>query len=61
MASSWEETSTNGAKCSRVAPRESPTTSSLVAAMSMEELRLFCQVPTNISLELLDGAAVSIV
>ena len=42
-------------------PRESPITSSLVAAMSVEELRSFCQVPANISLELSDGAAVSTV
>ena len=29
--------------------------------MSVEELRLFCQFPTDIILELLDGATVSIV
>ena len=39
--------------------RESPTASSLIAAMSMEELRFFCQVPADISLKLLDGATVS--
>ena len=47
-----EETST-----SQVGPKkgfglESPTASSLVASMSMEELRSFCRVPNNISLEL---------
>ena len=44
---------------SRGAPRKLPTTSNLVAAMSLEEFRSFCQVPTDISLELLDGAVVS--
>ena len=52
MARGQEETST-----SQVGPRkgsglESPTASSLVASMSMEELRSFCRVPDNISLEL---------
>ena len=32
-----------------------------VAAMSVEELRSFCQVPTDVSLELLDGVVVSTV
>ena len=35
-----------------------PTASSLVAAMSIEDLRSFNQVPVGISLELLDGAVV---
>ena len=35
-----------------------PTTSSLVAAMFVGELRFFCQVLADISLELLDGAVV---
>ena len=43
----------------RGTPQESPTTSSLVAAMSIEELRSFYQVPDDISLKLSDGAAVS--
>ena len=38
-----------------------PTVSSLVAAMSIEELRSLSQVPTSISLELLVGAAVPII
>ena len=45
----------------RGASRESPTTSNLVATMSVEELRFFCQVPAGISLELLEGAIVSTV
>ena len=35
--------------------------SSLVSSMSMEELRSFCQVPDNISLELSDGSTHSTV
>ena len=36
---------------------ESPTTSSLMSSMSMEELRSLCRVLEDISLELLDGLA----
>ena len=36
-----------------------PTASSLVVAMYVEELRLYSQIPTKISLETLDGAATS--
>ena len=61
MARGQEETSTSQAGRRRGTPRESPTASCLVVAMSVEELRSFCQVPTDISLELLDGATVSTV
>ena len=37
------------------------TASNLVAAMSIEELRSFCQVPADISMELLERTAVSTV
>ena len=37
-----------------------PIASSLVAAMSIEDLRSFSQVPIDISLELLDGTAIPI-
>ena len=56
MARGEEVTFTNRAKRRRLAPRESPFASSLVATMSMEELRFFCQVSADISLELLDIA-----
>ena len=36
-------------------PRETPKASSLVAAMSLEELRSFSQIPTIIRLEVLDS------
>ena len=58
MARGEKETSTGRVGCRRGAPQESPTTCNLVATMPMEELRFFCQVPTDISLELLDEVAV---
>ena len=61
MARGQEETSTNQAGCRKGTPRESPTVSSLIAAMSAEELRSFCQVNADISLELSDRVAVSTV
>ena len=61
MVGGQEETSTIRARRKRGTPRESPTTSNLVVVMSIEELRSFCQIPTDISLELSDGAAVSTV
>ena len=55
MMRGQEETSTSQVGCKKGSSRESPIASSLVASMSMEELRSFYQVPNNISLELLDG------
>ena len=45
----------------RGSSRESPSVSSLVASISMEELRSFYRVPNDISLELSDGPTFSIV
>ena len=59
MARCEEDTSTSRAGCRRLGPRES--SSSLIAAMSMEELRFFCQVSADIGLKLSDEAAVSTV
>ena len=59
MARGEEETSTSWVRHRRGATQESPTASILVVAMSVEELRFFCQVPADISLELLDEAIVS--
>ena len=61
MARGQEETSTSQAGHRRGASQESPTANSLVAVMYMEELRFFCQVPTDISMELLDEAPISTV
>ena len=58
MARGQEETSISWVGRRRRTPQQSPTASDLVATMSVEELRSFCQVPTDISLELSDGAAV---
>ena len=61
MVRGQEETSTSRVGRRRGTSRESPTAISLVAAMSVKELRSFCQVPNDISLELLNGAIVSTV
>ena len=54
-----EETSTSQVGRKRRTPRESPTASSLVTAMFAEDLRSFCQVPIDISLELTNEVVVS--
>ena len=51
MVRDHEETSTSQARCKRGTPWEMATISSLVTAMSIEELRSFNQVPANIRLE----------
>ena len=56
-----EEVSSSQAGRQRVTPQETHTASSLVASMSIEELRLYCQVPAEISLEMSNGLATSIV
>ena len=61
MARGYEEVSGSQVGCRRVTPWETPTASSLVVAMSAEELRLYCQVPIEISLEMSDGLATSTV
>ena len=61
MARGYEEVSSSQVMSRRVTPLETPIASSLVTAMSVEELRLYCQVPVEISLEMSDGLATSIV
>ena len=61
MARGEEDTSTSRVGRRRLAPQESPTASSLIAAIFMEELRFFSQIPADIGLELLDRATVSTV
>ena len=61
MARGQKETSTNQVGRKKGTPRKSPTTSSMVVVMSLKELRSFFQILADISLELLDGVAVSIV
>ena len=59
MVRRQEKVSTSQARNKRGTPRISPTASSLVVAMYVEECRSFCQVPTDISMEFSDGATVS--
>ena len=57
LARGHEETSTSQAGRKRGTSRETPTVSSLVAAMSIEELRSFSQVPADIKLKVADDMA----
>ena len=61
MERGHEEASTSQAGCKRGAFRQTPMVSSLVAAMSVEDLTFFRQVPTAIKLEMSEGAATSTV
>ena len=56
MTRGQDETSTSQVGRKRGIPWETPIASSLVAAMSVEELRSFSQVPIGISLGLSDSA-----
>ena len=55
MTRGHEETSTCQAGRKRGNSWETPIVSSIVAAMSIEELRSLSQVPANIKLEVVDG------
>ena len=59
MARGHKEASTSQARHKRGTPRETPTASSLVAAMFVEDLRSFRQVPATIRLDMSNGAATS--
>ena len=59
MAKGYEEVSNSQVGRWRGAPWETPTTSNLAAAMSVEELRLNNQVPAEINLEMSDNPATS--
>ena len=61
MARGHEEISTSQVGRRRGTPREMPTVSSVVVAMSVEELRLYNQVPVEINLEVSDGLTTSTV
>ena len=61
MARGHEEVLTSQARRKRGTPWETPIASSLVAAMSTEELRLYNQIPSEISLETSDNVATTIV
>ena len=59
MERGHEEILTSQAGHRRGTPWETPTACSLVAAMSVEELRLYNQISVEINLEMLDGATTS--
>ena len=61
LARGYKEVSTSLARRRRGTPREMSTASSLVAAMPAEQIRLYNQIPTEISLEPLDNAATTTV
>ena len=54
MARGREETSTSGRPGGR--PRATPSTSSVIASLTMEELKAYCEVPDNIDLRLMERA-----
>ena len=61
MARGYKEVSNNQAGRQRVTPQETPTASNIVATKSAGELRLYCEVPAEISLEMSNGPATSTV
>ena len=55
MARRQEETSTSQAGRRRGPSLDTPSTSSIISSLSMEELRFYYQIPNNIDFELSDG------
>ena len=53
MVRGREETSTSG--CPGGRPRAKPSASNIIASMTMEELKVYCEVPDNIDLWLMEG------
>ena len=54
MVRGQEETSTSGSPGGR--PRATPSASSVIASLTMEELKVYCEVPDNIDLRLMERA-----
>ena len=54
MVRGREETSTSGRPGGR--PRAKPSASSVIASLTMEELKVYCEVPDNIDLRLMERA-----
>ena len=54
MASGREETSISG--CPGGRPRATPSASSVIASLTIEELKVYCEVPNNIDLRLMERA-----
>ena len=61
MARGYEEISRSQARRRRVTPQETPTASSVVTSTTVEKLRLYSQVPTEIGLEVSDCPVTSTV
>ena len=61
MEKGHEEVSTSQAGHRRGTPRETPNASNLVVVMPTKELRLYSQIPTEISLEMSDNATTTTV
>ena len=55
MARGQEETSTSQVGRRRGSSWDTPSTSSIISSLSMEELRSYCQIPDNIDFELPHG------
>ena len=54
MVRGRKETSTSGRPGGR--PRTKPFASNIIASMTMEELKVYCEVPSNIDLRLMEEA-----
>ena len=54
MARGWEEASTRGRPGGRL--QATPSASSIISSLMMEELRAYCEVPDNIDLRLMERA-----
>ena len=52
MARGWEETSISGRPGGRL--RATPSASSIISSLTMEELMAYCEVPDNINLRLME-------
>ena len=59
MARGQEETFTSQVECKRGPGRDTPSASSIISSLSMEELRSYCHILDNINFELSDGLAES--
>ena len=57
MARGRKETSTSQVSRKRGPTRGTPSTSSIISSLSMEELRAYCEIPDDIDVMLADGPA----
>ena len=61
MTRGQEESSTSQAGHKRGPSQDTPSSSSLISSLSIEELRYYCQIPNIIDFKFPDGLAESIV